>query len=124
MVKNQSEKGSVSLAAVEGMTKPLLINMPVTLIMDVDDYQENDIYGKQHVSRTAAVIELLKIGLWFSKKRNDFEVIFKNPELMEELSSQLHEGGLVDFAQRMNWEEFQVVWSIFKTEAKARKMIK
>lgn len=123
-MENTKIEKQISLSAVEGMTKGVMTNLPVTLLMEIEDYQENDIYGKRHSNRTAAMIELIKIGLWFSKKRNDFEIIFKNPELMEELSTQLHEGGLVDFAQRMNWEEFQVVWSIFKTEAKARKMIK
>jgi len=41
---------------------------------------------------------------------------------MEELQSQLNEGGLVDYVQHMTWQQFQVVWSIFKTEAKSRKM--
>lgn len=97
-------------------------SLPMKLLTQIDDYVENDPYGKHNDSRTSALKELLTIGLWFAKKREEFEVIFKNPELMEELQSQLNEGGLVDYVQRMKWQEFQVVWSIFKTEAKSRKM--
>lgn len=98
------------------------VNLPLRQITEIDEYVENDPYGKVNDSRTSAIKELLTIGLWFAKKREEFEAIFKNPELMEELQSQLSEGGLVDYVQRMKWQEFQVVWSIFKTEAKARKM--
>lgn len=118
MVKQIEESEMLSQAK-----QMLHISLPMQLISSIDDYIVNDNYGKIHNSRTSATEELLKIGLWFAKKRDEFETIFKNPELMEELQSQLHEGGLVDFVQHMNWQQFQVVWSIFKTEAKDRKMI-
>ena len=98
-------------------------SLPMKLVLQIDDYVENDPYGKHNDSRTAAMTELLKIGLWFAKKRKEFETIFKSPELMEELTSQLSEGGLVDYAERMKWDEFQIVWSIFRNEAKDRKMV-
>lgn len=104
-------------------TQMVHVSLPLRLVTKIDDYVENDDYGKANNSRSSAIRELLTVGLWFATRRKEFEVIFKNPELMEELQSQLNEGGLVDYVQRMNWQQFQVVWSIFKTEAKSRKMV-
>jgi len=95
------------------------VNLPIGLISRVDKYVEENIV---HESRSSAVRELLKIGLWFAYKKKEFETIFKNPELMEELGTQLDEGGLVDYVQRMNLREFRVVYSIFENEAKTRKL--
>lgn len=106
----------------ENVKQLIHLQLPLRLITEIDDYVENNVYGKTNESRTSAIKELLTVGLWFAKKRDEFETIFKNPELMEELQGQLSEGGLVDYVQRMKWQEFQVVWSIFKTEARARKM--
>lgn len=106
----------------ENAVQMIHLNLPLKLVSQIDNYVQNSPYGKTNNSRTSAIKELLIIGLWFADKRDEFEAAFKNPELMEELQSQLHEGGLVDYVQRMNWQEFQVVWSIFKTEAKTRKM--
>jgi Arc/MetJ-type ribon-helix-helix transcriptional regulator len=103
-------------------TQMVHVSLPLRLLSKIDDYVENDDYGKANNSRSSAIRELLTVGLWFASRRKEFEAIFKNPELMEELQSQLSEGGLVDYVQRMKWQEFQVVWSIFKTEAKSRKM--
>jgi|GEM_PF-3003137 len=110
------------IAAEMEVSQLIHTNLPLRLLSQIDDYVRDDPYGKRNDSRSSAVRELLTVGLWFAKKRHEFEAAFKNPELMEELQTQLHEGGLVDYIQRMKWQEFQVVWSIFKTEAKSRKM--
>ncbi len=103
-------------------TQAIHVTLPLRLVTKIDDYVENDPYGKANNSRSAAIRELLTVGVWFATRRKEFETIFKSPELMEELQTQLDEGGLVDYVQRMNWQQFQVVWSIFKTEAKSRKI--
>lgn len=108
---------------IEDQKQLVSMHLPISLLVKIDDFIENDPYGKRHNSRTSAFKELLAVGLWFSKRRQEFEKIFKSPELMNELSSQLKEGGLVDFVEHMNFEEFQIVWSIFKNEAKDRKLI-
>ena len=95
------------------------MQLPVKLLVRVDDFVENNGFE----SRTSAFKELVTVGLFLSEKKKEFEAIFKNPELMDELNTQLKEGGLVDFVQRMKWDEFQVVWSIMKNEAKDRKLI-
>jgi len=116
-------KGNREIAQeMEDATQLVHTQLSMRLLSEIDDYVREDPYGKRNDSRSSAIRELLTIGLWFAKKREEFEAVFKNPELMEELQSQLHEGGLVDYIQRMKWQEFQVVWSIFKTEAKSRKM--
>jgi len=95
------------------------MQLPLSVLVRIDDFADKNNYN----SRTSTVIELLKVGLFISEKKKEFETIFKNPELMDELNTQLKEGGLVDFVQRMKWEEFQVVWSIMKNEARDRKII-
>lgn len=95
------------------------VNLPIGLTQQIDEYVSKN---SVHDSRSSAMRELLKIGLWFANRKKEFEVIFNNPELMEELGSQYNEGGLVDYAQRMNTREFSIVYSIFKNEAKTRKL--
>jgi hypothetical protein len=107
---------------IEEASQMVHLSLSLGLLGRLDDYVRDDPYGRRNNSRSSAIRELLTIGLWFAKKRDEFEAVFKNPELMEELQTQLHQGGLVDYVQRMKWQEFQVVWSIFKTEAKSRKM--
>ena len=116
------KKESEFLEQLASAKQPIHVTLPLRLVTKIDDYVENDPYGKANDSRTAAIRELLTIGLWFASRRKEFENVFKNPELMEEIESQLSEGGLVDYAQRMSWKQFQIIWSIFKNEAKTRKM--
>ena len=103
-----------------GKSKQMItMQLPISLLLRVDSFAEKENYE----SRTSAFKELLNVGLFISERRKEFETIFKNPELMDELNTQLREGGLVDFVQRMKWDEFQVVWSIMKNEAKDRKLV-
>jgi len=121
-LSKEKEKDEI-LEQLADATQMIHASLPLRLVTKIDDYVENDPIGKANNSRTAAIRELLTVGLWFATRRKEFEDIFKNPELMEEIQSQLSEGGLVDYVERMNWKQFQVVWSIFKTEAKARKLV-
>jgi len=110
--------------SLNDLTQMVHVNIPYRILGNMDEYITNDKHGRRHESRSSAIRELLAIGLWFAKRRDEFETIFNNPELMDEINSQLKEGGLVDYVQRMNFEQFLIVWQIFKTEAKSRKMIK
>lgn len=126
VMKDKNSSGNVGLVSVEEvgeMTKLVSMNLPIETILRIEEYQKNDLYGRHLNSRTAAVIDLIKVGLWFSTKRKEFESIINNPEVMEELKTQLNEGGLVDYVQRVKTDEFLILWSIFKTEAKARKIV-
>jgi len=102
----------------EDLKQLVHFNLPLEILDRIDEYVRT---SKKHLSRVAAVIELLKAGLWMAEKKEELEKIFKNPHLMDEITGQLKEGGLVDFVQRMDTREFMVVWEIFKTEAKSRK---
>lgn len=99
------------------LTQLVHFNLPLEILDDIDQYVKT--YNKD--SRVSAVKDLLRVGIWFANKKHEFETIFNNPHLMDEITGQLKEGGLVDFVQRMDAYQFQVVWSIFKTEARARK---
>lgn len=99
------------------LTQLVHFSLPLEILDDIDQYAKEN----NRVSRVAAVKDLLKVGIWFAKKKHEFETIFHNPHLMDEITGQLKEGGLVDFVQRMDTNQFQVIWSIFKTEARARK---
>ena len=81
------------------------LSLPMGLLIRLDKFVTSNKFGRYN-SRVSAIIDLLNVGLWFTERKEQFEAIFKNPELMEELASQLHEGGLVDYVQRMNWQEF------------------
>lgn len=98
------------------LTQMVHFNLPLDILDEVDEYVKET---NKH-SRVEAVRDLLRAGLWIAKKKDELEKIFRNPHLMDEITGQLKEGGLVDFVQHMDASQFLVVWSIFKTEARAR----
>ncbi len=71
---------------------------------------------------TEGIKELLEVGLFLSERLSEIKEKRKHPELLEEIHNQLKEGGLVDYVQRMNPKDFDLISSIFETEKKDRKL--
>lgn len=69
-------------------------------------------------SRNEAINDLLSIGMIVCSNIHKI----KDPELVEEIKQQLKEGGLVDYVSKLNPKEFEIIWSIIRTEAKIRKV--
>jgi metal-responsive CopG/Arc/MetJ family transcriptional regulator len=90
--------------------------LPIDLVEKIERYCER--YHK--ANRSEGIRELIEVGLLISERRSEIEEKRKHPELLEEIHNQLIEGGLVDFVQRMNAKDFNIISSIFETEKKAR----
>lgn len=70
-------------------------------------------------SRTDVVNALLEIGLLCFEKKD----LLQDPELKYEIYNQLKEGGLVDYFRTLTPTDFNIIWSLARTEAKARGLV-
>jgi hypothetical protein len=68
-------------------------------------------------SKAEGIKELLEIALVTVE---NWTLIRKDPNRIEELHKQFREGELVDTIQNMDHREFEIMFDIFKTEQKAR----
>lgn len=93
------------------------IHTPMELYEKIESFCEINKYNTSE-----GIKELLQVGLFLSARLSEIKEKIKNPELLEEIHNQLKEGGLVDFVQRMNAKDFELISSIFDTEKKARKI--
>lgn len=72
---------------------------------------------RKYVSRTSAINDLLKIAIIVTK---NIEKI-KDPEFVAEVKAQFQEGGLVDYVERLNPRDLEILWSIVRNEHETRK---
>lgn len=91
--------------------------IPGELYEKLEDY-----CNSYECAKTRGINDLLEIGLIVFTHLNEIKEKLKHPELLEEIHNQLKEGGLVDYAQRMNPKDFNLISSIIETEKKARKI--
>jgi hypothetical protein len=68
-------------------------------------------------SKAEGIKELLEIALFTVE---NWTLIKKDPNRIEELHKQFKEGELVDSIQNMDQRDFDIMFKIFKTEYKAR----
>ena len=68
-------------------------------------------------NKAEGIKELLDIGLFTVE---NWTLIKKDPNRIEELHKQFKEGELVDSIQNMDQRDFTLMFEIFKTEHKAR----
>ena len=99
------------------MTKEYNVDLHVRIPIPVD--QKIVSYCNVLKKRTKAegIKELLEIGLFTFE---NWTLIKKEPHRLEELHNQMKEGTLVDFIQKMEHRDFEIMFDIFKTEHKAR----
>lgn len=71
---------------------------------------------KGYNTRTSAVNDLIRIGITVVNNISKIE----DPELVSEITNQLHEGGLVDYVARLNPSQLEVIWSIVRNEVDTR----
>ena len=86
--------------------------IPYSLLIKIDHYVG---HARKH-SRTEAINELLELALFIAENMKRIQ----DPELMSEIHSQLKEGGLVDYVQKLTPKDFEVIHSIFEVEHKSR----
>ena len=68
-------------------------------------------------SKAEGIKELLEIALFTVE---NWTLLKKDPNRIEELHKQFKEGELVDSIQSMDQRDFEIMFDIFKTEHKAR----
>jgi hypothetical protein len=68
-------------------------------------------------NKAEGIKELLEIALVFVE---NWTLLKKDPNKIEELHAQFKEGELVDSIQNMDQRDFKIMFDIFKTEQKAR----
>lgn len=103
---------SVSIEEISKLSKLVHINLPISLILQIDEYKQNS--GKE--SRTGAIIELIKVGLILQKHKTKLQ----DPLIKQELQSHYAEGSLVDFVTTMTPRDFELFASIMEDEKRLR----
>lgn len=99
----------------EGTTE-VYQRFPVGEFNEIIDFMEKHRYR----SRNQAINDLIQIALIVVDKKEKIG----DPKLVAEIKALLHEGGLVDFFERMNPKDFEIIWSIAFNEAKIRGFVK
>lgn len=104
---------SVSLEEIAKISKLVHLNLPLTLILQIDEYKEHS--GKE--SRTGVIVELIKVGLILQKHKRRLQ----DPIIRQELQNHYTEGSLVDFVSTMSPRDFELFNSILDDESKLRR---
>lgn len=91
----------------------LHVRIPISLDQRIVSYC-NTLRKK---NKAEGIKELLEIALFTVE---NWTLIKKDPNRIEELYKQFKEGELVDSIQSMNQRDFEIMFDIFKTEHKAR----
>ena len=99
------------------MTKEYSIDLHVRIPIPLDQriISYCNTLGKRN--KAEGVKELLDVGLFTFE---NWTLIKKDPNRIEELHKQMKEGELVDSIQNMDQRDFEIMFKIFKTEHKAR----
>ena len=91
----------------------LHVRIPIPLNQKIVSYCNN----LRKRNKAEGIKELLEIALVTVE---NWTLIKKDPNRIEELQNQFREGELVDSIQSMDQREFEIMFDIFKTEYKAR----
>ena len=91
----------------------LHVRIPIPLDQKIVSYCSN----LRKRSKAEGIKELLEIALVTVE---NWTLIKKDPNRIEEIYKQFREGDLVDSIQNMDQREFEIMFDIFKIEHKAR----
>ena len=99
------------------MTKEYNVDLHVRIPIPLDQKIVSYCSTLRKRSKAEGVKELLEIALVIVE---NWTLLKKDPNRIEELHKQFKEGELVDSIQRMSHRDFEIMFDIFKTEHKAR----
>lgn len=113
----EKKEEKLTYSDLKDLKKHLHISLGLEYLAIIDDYRENNPDCR---STTDAITKLIKSGYILWKNKDKIAEMSEDSELLAELKSQYHEGGLVDFAQKMSPKQFEIFYSIMNNENKSR----
>lgn len=93
-------------------TKDIHITLPLDMIIKIDEF----CIRYRRDNKSSVIKDLLNIGLLCM---DNWQKIGK-PDVLKDLHNQFEEGTIVDNIMKMDRKQFDVLYSIFTTEHKAR----
>ena len=99
------------------MMKQYNVDLHVRIPIPLDQRIESYCNTLRKRSKAEGIKELIEIALVTVE---NWTLIKKDPNRIEEIHKQFSEGELVDSIQNMDQRDFKIIFDIFKTENKAR----